>query len=51
MEKKSKELGVPVDVYNKLEEVRTEFPDDDMMFELHLLRALETYSKKVKSLI
>ncbi|MFP4558413.1 MAG: hypothetical protein ACLFO6_02855 [Archaeoglobaceae archaeon] len=52
VEKRSKGLGVPKDVYNKLEEeVRTEFPDDDMMFELHLLRALETYSKKMKNLI
>ena len=46
-EKKAKELGIRADVYHKLEEeIKNEFPHDEMMFELHLLRALMEYSRK-----
>jgi hypothetical protein len=46
-EKKAKELGIRADVYHKLkEEIRNEFPHDEMMSELHLLRALMGYSRK-----
>ncbi len=51
VERKYKELGVPKEVFTKLrEEIRQEFPNDEMMFELHLIRALRSYatSKKVK---
>lgn len=40
-EKKAQELGIQAKVYQKLkEEVKNEFPNDEMMFELHLLRAI-----------
>jgi len=46
-EKKAKELGIRAEIYQKLkEEVKHEFPHDEMMFELHLLRALMEYSRK-----
>ena len=42
-----KELGIRADIYHKLkEEIKKEFPNDEMMFELHLLRALMEYSRK-----
>ncbi len=46
-EKKARELSIQPEVYQKLrEEVKNEFPNDEMMFELHLLRALMEYSRK-----
>lgn len=46
-ERKAKELGIRADTYRRLkEEIRNEFPNDEMMFELHLLRALMEYSRK-----
>lgn len=46
-EKKAREPGIQPEVYQKLkEEVKSEFPNDEMMFELHLLRALMEYSRK-----
>lgn len=46
-EKKAKELGIKTAVYQRLkEEVKNEFPNDEMMFELHLLRVLMDYSRK-----
>ncbi len=46
-EKKAQELGIQPEVYQKLrEEVKNEFPNDEMMFELHLLRAVMEYSRK-----
>jgi hypothetical protein len=42
IKEKVRELGIPENVYKKLEkEVREEFPNDEMMFELHLIRVLE----------
>ncbi len=47
IEKKARELGIRSEMYQKLkEEVKNEFPNDEMMFELHLLRALMEYSRK-----
>jgi len=44
---KAQELGISKDIYKKLEkEVRQEFPNDEMMFELHLIRVLKSYSRK-----
>ena len=46
-EKKAKELGIRADIYHKLEEeIKNEFPHDEMMVELHLLRVLIEYSRK-----
>jgi hypothetical protein len=40
-----KEMNVPEDVLLTLEkEARGEFPNDDMMMELHVLRALHAYA-------
>jgi hypothetical protein len=45
--KKALELGINSHICNKIEkEVKKEFPNDDMMYELHLLRALINYSEK-----
>jgi len=47
VERKAKEVGISKDLYKKLEkEVREEFPNDEMMFELHLIRALKSHSQK-----
>ena len=36
--------GIPFDVLTTIEEeARTEFPQDSMMMELHVLRAVKTY--------
>ncbi len=44
---KAQELGISKDIYKKLErEVRQDFPNDEMMFELHLIRLLKSYSRK-----
>ncbi|NIW51930.1 MAG: hypothetical protein GWN17_06875 [Candidatus Korarchaeota archaeon] len=51
VEKTCKDLGVPKDVYTCLrEEIRQDFQNDEIMFELHRIRALRSYatSKKVK---
>jgi hypothetical protein len=46
-ERKARELGIRDQVYEKLKkEVKHEFLNDEMMFELHLLRALMEYSRK-----
>lgn len=43
----TKELGISQKEYEELEKtVRKEFPKDDMMFQLHLLRALKSISPK-----
>ena len=45
--KLAEELGIAEDDYNALRnEVRAEFPNDDMMFELHLFRALKSLKRK-----
>jgi len=47
IKEKAQELGISEDIYKKLEkEVRQEFPNDEMMFELHLIRVLKSYSRK-----
>ncbi len=47
IKEKARELGISEDIYKKLEkEVREEFPNDEMMFELHLIRALKSHSRK-----
>ncbi len=46
IEKKCKELKIPNEVFNRLlKEIKDEFPNDTMMFELHLLRALMAHSQ------
>ncbi|MGD2250912.1 MAG: hypothetical protein PVF58_21135 [Candidatus Methanofastidiosia archaeon] len=46
-EKKAKELNINPEIYQKLKkEIENEFPNDEMMSELHLLRALTEYSRK-----
>jgi hypothetical protein len=46
-EREAKELGIPAQVHENLKkEVRHEFPNDEMLFELHLLRVLMEYSRK-----
>jgi hypothetical protein len=43
LEKAAKESGLSEETVRKIEkEVREEFPDDDMMYELHVLRAIES---------
>jgi len=45
--KKARDLGIDSRVYEQIKkEVKKEFPNDKMMFELHLLRALMEYSRK-----
>jgi len=47
IKEKAQELGISEDIYKKLEkEVRQEFPNDEMMFELHFIRVLKSYSQK-----
>jgi len=47
IKEKARELGISENVYKKLKkEVGEEFPNDEMMFELHLIRVLKSYSKK-----
>ncbi len=42
-----KELGISQEEYKELEKtVKKEFPQDEMMFQLHLLRALKSISHK-----
>ncbi|MFX1297739.1 MAG: hypothetical protein ACFFD2_23190 [Promethearchaeota archaeon] len=49
VKRKCEGLGILKDVYEDfVKEVRLEFPNDEMMFELHLLRALMAYSDKRK---
>ena len=46
-EKKARELDIEAEIYQKLKkEIKNEFPHDEMMFELHLLRALMEYARK-----
>lgn len=50
VEKIVKESGLPEELIRKIqEEVRKEFPKDEMMYELHLMRAIET--EKGKNLV
>ncbi|MHA1380087.1 MAG: hypothetical protein ACTSRG_17075 [Candidatus Helarchaeota archaeon] len=47
--KKCKKLGISESTLEKIiNEVREEFPNDEMMFELHVIRALMTYSNQKK---
>jgi len=40
-------LKIPHEEYEKLKRsVREEFPDDEMMYQLHLVRALKALSRK-----
>ena len=40
------ELDVPLEIIQKLEqEAHDEFPFDDMLAEIHILRAVKTYAK------
>jgi len=46
IKKKSRDLKISPQILEKIEnEVRKEFPTDEMMFELHVIRALMNYSK------
>jgi len=41
--KVAKEMGISKDIIEKVEnDVKNEFPDDIMMYELHVLRALKS---------
>lgn len=47
IEKIIKEAGLPMELVKTIEEeVRQEFPKDEMMYELHLMRAIETEKNK-----
>lgn len=49
VKRKCKELGLSKDIFETIsKEVRSEFPNDEMMFELHLIRALMAYSYQGK---
>ena len=49
VKRKCKELGISNEIFETLlREVRSEFPNDEMMFELHLIRALMAYSYQRK---
>lgn len=51
-DKLAAELRISRDDYNALKSsVREEFPDDDMMYQLHLLRALRAASRKVSTTV
>lgn len=46
----ARELEVSEEDYEKLEkEIKAEFPGDEMMFELHFLRALKYLASKTES--
>ena len=46
----AREMGIPEEDYEKLEkEIKAEFPGDEMMFELHFLRALKYLAGKMES--
>lgn len=46
VEKVAKSTGITESDFNRLmKEVRQEFPDDDLMFELHLMRAIKAAAK------
>ena len=46
------EFGIPQSIVNKIvEEIRKEIPNDDMIMELHILRALKFYANKHNLLI
>ena len=41
-----RELAVPTEIIHKYEqEARSEFPSDNMLMEIHILRALKAYAK------
>ena len=47
-QKFAREHGIAPEILNKMiEEIRREFPDDEMMFELHLIRVILHESGKV----
>ena len=47
----AREMGIPEEDYEKLErEIKEEFPGDEIMFELHFLRALKYLSTNCRTL-
>jgi hypothetical protein len=45
----AKDMQIPLETVLRLEkEVQNEFPNDPMLMELHILRALKSYSAKNK---
>lgn len=45
--KKRRELKIPDNIYESImNEIRAEFPNDEMMFELHVIRALMSYARR-----
>ena len=47
-----KDLAVPVEVIKRFEkEARNEFPFDNMLMEIHVLRAIKNYAKINKRMI
>jgi len=49
-ESASKTLQIPGDVLRSFEmQARNEFPDDEMLMELHVLRALKSYANRRES--
>ena len=46
------ELGVPTEIVRKFEqEARSEFPFDDMLTEIHILRAIKAYAKATSRMV
>lgn len=46
------EFGISDNIVKKIvDEIRKEIPNDDMIMELHIIRALKSYVKKHKSLL
>ena len=44
-------LAIPKDIVQKLEEeARNEYPSDNMLMEIHVLRAIKSYAKKYSRL-
>lgn len=45
----SEKLNIPKDELEAIQQsIREEFPDDEMMYELHLVRALKSLQKREK---
>ncbi|MDR3173328.1 MAG: hypothetical protein LBU19_03675 [Treponema sp.] len=42
------DLAIPVEIIKKFEkEARNEFPFDNMLMEIHVLRAMKNYAKQI----
>jgi len=51
IDKIARESGLPEEIIGKIrDEVRQEFPKDEMMYELHVMRAIESEKNKAMRL-